>query len=268
MLSKARLKELSGLKFKKGRIEQGKFLIEGLRLCEAAAESSWAIETVLLAPTFGEEAREKTLLKKLQSRNIELIQAKNQDIARLSETVTAQGIICVVKTKHRLIEEIREKILKEKSGTGLILALDSISDPGNAGTLIRTADAFGVDAVLLSRNAVELYNSKVIRASMGSIFHLPVFDGVDLQKIVPPLKKNKFRILSTHVDKGKELEKLHLSGKVCLLLGSEAEGLDRKLQKLADEIIHIPTWGKAESLNVAVAGGILLHGIAGKLKCG
>lgn len=268
MLSKARLKDLSGLKSKKRRIAQGKFLIEGLRLCEEAAGSSWTIETVIFAPAFGEEAREKALLKKLQSRNVELIQAKKQDIDKLSETVTAQGIVCVVKTRHLPIEEIWKKTPQEKSGTVLILALDNISDPGNAGTLIRTADAFGVDTILLSHNTVELYNPKVIRSSMGSIFHLPVFNEIDMEKIIPELKKRKFQIMSTHAGKGKDLEKLHLSGKVCLLLGSEAEGLSGRLQKLSDEMIHIPTWGKAESLNVAVAGGILLYEITNKLKYG
>jgi TrmH family RNA methyltransferase len=268
MLSKARLKELSGLKSKKGRIAQGKFLIEGLRLCEEAADSSWMVETVLFAPTFGEEAREKALLRKLQSRDIELVQVRNQDIEKLSETVTAQGIVCVVKAGHRSIEGIWKKILKEGSGRGLVLALDGVSDPGNAGTLIRTADTFGVTTVLLSSNMVELYNPKVIRSRMGSLFHLPVVDGVDLEKTIPELKKRKFRILSTHVDKGRDLKKLHLSEKVCLLLGSEAEGLSSELQRLSDEMIHIPTWGKAESLNVAVAGGILLYELTNKLKYG
>jgi len=267
MLSKARLKELSGLKSKKGRIAQGKFLIEGLRLCEEAANSSWTIETVLFASTFGEGTREKALLKKLQSKDIELVQVKNQDIAKLSETITTQGIIYVVKTKQRSIKDIWSNNLLEGSGTELVLALDGIGDPGNAGTLLRTADAFGVAAVLLSRSTVELYNPKVIRSSMGSIFHLPVFDGIDLEKMVPELKRRNFQILTTHAGKGKFLDKLHLSGKVCLLLGSEAEGLDSRLQKLADEIIHIPIWGKAESLNVAVAGGILLYELTRKLKC-
>ncbi len=261
MLSKEKLKELSRLKTKKGRSKEQKFLIEGLRLCEEAADSFWPIQSVLFTRSFEGKARGKRLLKKLQESNAELIPVKSQVMSKLSDTVTAQGIMCVAKTKKHPVKDLWEKNLK------IIVALDGIRDPGNVGTLIRTADAFGVDAMLLSNDTVELYNPKVVRSTMGSIFHLPVFDEIDLEKTILQLKKQKFKIFSTDVKEGKSLDKmvslsnhkLDASGKICLLIGNEAEGLDRKLLELSDQIIHIPTYGKAESLNVAVAGGILLY---------
>ncbi len=266
MISKARLKELGKLRTKKARAGHGRFLIEGLRLCEEAAGSSWSIETVLFTPSFGEKAREKALLKSLQSLNAELVQAKNQELSRLSETVTAQGIICVVKAQERSIEDIWKKDRLRGSKSELVLALDGISDPGNVGTLIRTADAFGVTAVLLSTDTVELYNPKVIRSTMGSIFHLSVFDEVDLENVIPQLKERGFRILGTEVNKGTSLDNLQPPRKTCLLIGSEAEGLSGKLLRLSDETVRVPSRGKAESLNAAVAGGILLYEITNKLK--
>lgn len=266
MISKARLKELGKLKTKKERAPQKRFLIEGLRLCEEAAGSSWSIETVLFSRSFGEKAREKALLKSLQSVNAELVQAKDQELSRLSETMTAQGIVCVVKIKNRLIEDIWRKDRPRATKSELVLALDGISDPGNVGTLIRTADAFGVTAVLLSTDTVELYNPKVIRSTMGSIFHLSVFDEVDLENIIPQLKERGFQILGTDVNKGTSLDTLRPSRKTCLLIGNEAEGLNKGLVGLSDEMVHIPSRGKAESLNVAVAGGILLYEVASKLK--
>ena len=258
MLSKEKLKRLTKLKTKKGRTTQGKFLIEGLRLSEEAAESLWPIESVLFTRSFEGRTRGKKLLKKLEKLNAELIPVKNQVLSKLSDTVTVQGIMCVVETKRPPVENLWRQHIK------VIVALEGISDPGNVGTLIRTADSFEADAVLLSDDTVELYNPKVVRSSMGSIFHLPVFDEVDLEKTIPELKKRKFKIFGTHVKQGKGVDELEPSGKICLLIGSEAEGLNKKLLQLCDEIIHIPTYGKAESLNVAVAGGILLYEVTKK----
>jgi len=266
MLSKEKLKELLRLKTKKGRNEQGRFLIEGLRLCEEAAESLWPIQSVLFTRSFAQKTRGKELLKKMQKLNADLMPVKSQALAKLSDTVTAQGIMCVANTKRLPVKDLWEKDIK------VIVALDGIRDPGNVGTLIRTADAFGVGAVLLSNDTVELYNPKVVRSTMGAIFHLMIFDEVDLEKTIPELKKRRFRIFGTDVKEGKSLDKmvslsnhkLDPSGKICLLIGNEAEGLNRKLLKFSDEIIHIPTFGKAESLNVAVAGGILLYDITRK----
>ena len=262
MLSKEKLKELSRLKTKKGRNEKGKFLIEGLRLCETAADSLWPIESVLFTKSFEQKSRGKKLLKKLLKLNADLIPLKSQALAKLSDTVTAQGIICVAKIKKYPVKDLGEKSLK------VIVALDGIRDPGNVGTLRRTADAFGVSAVLLSDDTVELYNPKVVRSSMGSIFHLPILDQVDLEKTILQLKKRKFKVFGTDVKKGKSINEVDTSGKICLLIGSEAEGLNRKLLKLSDEIIHIPTFGKAESLNAAVAGGVLMYEVGKRRMLG
>lgn len=253
MLSKEKLKKLSWLKTKKGRKEEGKFLVEGVRLCEEAAQSGWPIETAIHTTSFGEKPRGKKLLKKLKETNVSEVLAKTHDLAKLSDTITAQGIICVVGAKRPPPTSLWEK------RTTLIIALDGIRDPGNVGTLIRTADAFGIDALILSKDTVELFNPKVVRSSMGAIFRLKVFDEVDLETTVVQLKKRKFKIVGTDVRKGADLDVFHPSEKTCLLIGSEAEGLNAKLLELSDQIVHIPIRGRAESLNVAVAGGILFH---------
>jgi TrmH family RNA methyltransferase len=266
MLSKAKLKELGKLKTKKERAAQRKFLIEGLRLCEEAAASSWTVESAIFTQSFGEKAREKALLQRLHSLGVAPILVKSQDLARLSDTVTAQGIVCVVKTKQHSIDDLWTKDRLGASKSQVVLALDGISDPGNVGTLIRTADAFGVAAVLLSLDTVELYNPKVIRSTIGSVFHLPVFDEINLEETIPQMKKTGFRILGTHVTQGKSADQVRPSRKACLLIGSEAQGLSHRLIESSDEMIHIPSPGKAESLNVAVAGGILLYEVTRKQK--
>jgi TrmH family RNA methyltransferase len=268
MLSNTKLKELCKLKTKKGRSQQGRFLIEGVRLCEEAAASSWPVETVLFATSFGEKAREKKLLKSMQSLDAELIQTRNRDLARLSDTVTTQGIVCVVKAKERSTKDLWKKDILGRTGRNMILGLDGISDPGNVGTLIRTADAFGASAVLLSQDTVELYNPKVVRSTMGSIFHLPVFNEADLGGIVPQLKKRRFRIVGTDVRKGRSFGSVRFPRRACLLIGSEAKGLSRELLNLCDQVVRIPIYGRAESLNAAVAAGILMHEVTRRLARG
>jgi len=253
MLSKEKLKELAKLKTKKGRTQAGKFLIEGVRLCEESLNSSWVIESFLLTSAFEEKIKDKELWRKLQRSNAKLIEAKARDLEKLADTVTPSGIMGIVKFRKNPEKELW------KEDSKLILALDGIRDPGNVGTLIRTADAFGADEVLLSNDTVELLNPKVVRSSMGSVFHLPIFDEMDLEKTLPELKKRDFKILGTDVLEGQSLDRVDFSGKICVLIGNEAEGLNKKLLPLVDNMVHIPIWGKAESLNAAVAGGIILY---------
>jgi TrmH family RNA methyltransferase len=255
MFSKEKLKEILKLKTQKGRRTQKRFLIEGIRLCEEVANSDWEAEFILFTSSFQNSPTGEKLLKKFEKRNVKTIPVKSEEVKKLSDTVTPQGIIGVVKIKEFSWDELWSK------DSHTILALDGIRDPGNVGTLIRTADAFGIDGVILSSDAVELYNSKVVRSTMGSIFHLPIFEEVDLEKIIPQLKKRNFKIYGTDVREGKDIDKLGYSARICLLIGNEVEGLNKKLLELSDEIIRIPIFGRAESLNASVAGGILLYEI-------
>jgi TrmH family RNA methyltransferase len=261
MLSKEKLKELLKLKTKKGRIQQGRFLLEGMRLCEEALNSNWEIESILFTASFEEKIREKNFFEKLEKPKVQLITVKPHDLQKLSDTVSPPGIMCVVKTRMNQIEDLWRK------NSHFILALDGIRDPGNVGTLIRTADAFGADGMLLSNDTVELLNPKVVRSTMGSIFHIPIWDEVDLETILPELRKRNFKILATDVTKGIRLDSVDYSGNICILIGNEAEGLRANLLTLSDELVHIPISGKAESLNAAVAGGILLYEITKKRTC-
>ncbi len=253
MLSKEKLKELARLKTKKERNQAGKFLIEGLRLCEEALNSSWATESFLLTHAFEDKIKGKEFSRKLERSKVKLIKAKVHDLEKLADTVTPSGIMGIVRIRRNPLNELWKK------STKLILTLDGIRDPGNVGTLIRAADAFGADAVILSDDTVELYNPKVVRSTMGSIFHLPVYDEMDLEKTLPELKKRNFKILGTAVREGKNLDQVDFSGKICVLISNEAEGLNKKLLPLLDDIVKIPIRGKAESLNAAVAGGIILY---------
>ena len=255
MLSVEKAKKIAQLKTKKGRKRQNKFLIEGARSCEEGVKSAWEIETLFYTLKAEENPRIKGILKNAKRREIEIIQVKQKLLEKISDTVTSQGIVGVVNIK----DFTQEFLFKRKPE--LLLALDSIKDPGNMGTLIRTADAFGADGIILSEECVDLFNPKVVRSTMGSIFHLPILREIDLRNFLTNLKKKDFNIVITELKKGETLNRLDRMQKICLVMGSEPEGVSRNLIQIADHLVKIPIQGKAESLNVAVACGILLHEI-------
>ena len=266
MLSKSRLEKLLKLKTRKGRKEEKRFLVEGKRFLKEALESNWEMELVLFSEIFKRTPEEESLLNEIKNKGIDIIPVKNQIMKSLSDTVTPQGIIGVMKKKEFISQEafaLKKTLAKD---TDFVLALDSVQDPGNLGTLLRTADAAGVDSVLLSEDTAEFYNPKVLRSTMGSIFHLPIFKDVNLKNTIPLLKRRGFKIFASEVKEGKLYDQLDYSGKVCLIIGSEATGIDKKIIELSDEMVRIPIYGKAESLNASVAGGIILFEMARKRR--
>ncbi len=138
-----------------------------------------------------------------------------------------------------------------------VVACDGINDPGNMGTILRICDWFGIDAVLLGKGCVELYNEKVVRSTAGSILHIPILENISLMHELPKMKQNGFSLLATALD-GKILGQEYLfPAKSVLILGSEAHGVSGDIFSLADETITIPSYGKAESLNAGIACGII-----------
>lgn len=253
ILSKEKLKQIYKLKTEKGREKEGKFLIEGLRLCEEALTSFWEVELLLFPSKFILSPKGKKAERRLERITREVYRISNKEIERLADTQTPQGVFAVVKKKEFFLEKTFIK------NATLLLGMDNIRDPGNLGTVIRTADAAGVNGVLLSRGCVELYNPKVIRSTMGSVFHLPVIEKLNLKDIIPQLKSSGFKIFASEVGEGKDYTKVNYPEKICLLIGSEASGIGKEVLNLADERIKIPIYGKAESLNASVAAGILLY---------
>jgi TrmH family RNA methyltransferase len=254
-LSKEKLKQILKLKTEKGREKEGRFLIEGLRLCEEAFFSDWEVELLLFPWEYVQFLKAKKLMREFLKEKRETLILSNQDIKKLTDTQTPQGIFAVVKKKAFTLNK---DFLKKAA---LLVGLDNMRDPGNLGTIIRTADSAGADGILLSTGCVELYNPKVIRSTMGSIFHLPVIEKLELKEIIPELKSSGFKTFASDVRQGKDYTRLNYPEKTCLLIGSEAAGIRKEILNSADERIKIPIYGKAESLNASVAAGILLYEI-------
>jgi TrmH family RNA methyltransferase len=206
---------------------------------------------IAVLPDTIQKSEHQSTLALAKNRSIPIKELKEVQLKLISDAVHSQGIVALV---HQQIETIDPKKI---SAAKFIVACDNVSDPGNLGTILRTCDWFGVDAVLLSERCVSLYNEKVVRATAGSIFHLKVFENLDLKTTLSDLKSKSFKLIATAID-GKPINLSASQEKSILILGSEAHGVNPDLLQLADEVLSIPRFGKAESLNVGIACGIFL----------
>ncbi|HDP99515.1 MAG TPA: RNA methyltransferase [bacterium] len=252
MLSKTKLKKIAALKNKKNRDHTNLFLVEGLRLCQEALASNFNVQTLLLDPAAISSAALNNITSVAQRDNVEVLELDAIDVKQLAVTVNSQSIFCVVEKPNYPAERLN------KENDSFIVIVDRGQDPGNIGTLIRSCDWFGVDAVVLSRGTVELYNPKVIRSSMGSVFHLPIFENIELQPFILTLKQQNFEISAADAAGDKNFHQTTIQFPHALIIGNENQGVAKNISNLIDYQIKIPGFGKAESLNMACAGAILI----------
>ena len=253
-ITQSALRQLAKLNHKKYRRAQRRFLIEGFHLVEEALGSDWRIEMVLMTPTVALKETGKRLLERAEKKNVGVAGITETEAGKLSDTVTSQGILAVVQVKEYAIESF----WSSPNRRSLIVALDGISDPGNLGTILRSCDWFRVDAVWLDPACVELYSPKVVRSSMGSIFHLPVLPDADLTAMLRLAKKNGSKVMVTAPMDGSPIPLAAYPERSVIVFGNEAHGVAAGIQREADQRISVPRFGRAESLNVAVACGVIV----------
>ncbi|MFV8174885.1 TrmH family RNA methyltransferase [Mycolicibacterium peregrinum] len=228
-----------------GRRRAARFLAEGPNLVEAALRRG------LVSEVFATEAAMDRFGDLLAAVPVQLV--TERAAKALSDTVTPVGLVAVC----RLPEVSLDDVLSAEPR--LIAVPVQISEPGNAGTLIRAADAMGADAVVLAGNSVDPYNSKCLRASAGSIFSLPVIGEPDEAATVAQLQAAGMQVLATTIDGEVSLDDVDLAGPTAWLFGPEAHGLPTELAVAADHRVHIPMPGHSESLNIASAASICLY---------
>tara|TARA_B100001250_G_C19676208_1_gene733761 strand:- start:202 stop:969 length:768 start_codon:yes stop_codon:yes gene_type:complete len=253
MLSKNQFKFLNSLKYKKTRIQENKILIEGVRIIREAQSSNTLIDSIYYTDKFASNHVE--LLDILNNQNISMTLSGQQDIKKLSESKNNPGIIAVVNIKIPS---------KEEYVNNNQLIIDSVSDPGNLGNIMRSADWFGLKNIYLSENSVDPYNSKVVRSAMGAHFYLNIFK-ISIIDHIKNLKEQEFKIIGANIE-GESLYNWNIPNKWALVLGNEAHGISDEVNKLVDYDISIPQKGNVESLNVSMAGGIILSHIISNKK--
>lgn len=245
----ALIKHISKLREKKYRNEYQEYVIEGAKLVKEAIEEKVNIKYLIV----NEEEKtggliEKYLKKELQTR--EYIQVPNSIFKLLSGVENPQGVLAVI-DKNRKNQEI-------DYSQDIILALDNIQDPGNLGTIIRTADSIGLKQILIAKGTTDPYSAKVIRSTMGAIFRVNIIECENLLEILKKCKQNNYKLMVTHLGATQSIYDLNLKRNV-IVIGNEANGVSDEIIELADTKAIIPMLGKTESLNASVATGVILY---------
>ena len=267
-----RIKYIRSLLEKGGiRKKNHSFVVEGIKLVDEALEYGNVLDIIVSESLYeeivsGDLARNgllsdngKHIIKQVKQ-GTSLTVVSDAVFKSVSETITPQGILAEVEMpKHRLLEEKFLEIAYEKTGKIKLLIVEDTADPGNLGTIMRTAEAAGVTGVIMGKGTVDIFNPKVVRSTMGSIFRLPFAYVDDLKAVILRLKRDGISFYATHL-KGKESYRdISYSDKAGILIGNEARGLSDEIANLADTYVIIPMQGKVESLNAAVAAAVMLY---------
>lgn len=235
-ITKNQLKLIRSLNQKKNRREKGLFLVEGIKNIEELLASDWKIKNIYVTNSFKHDFIKGEFISE-------------KELKQVTSLSNSEGLIAVVE-----LPKLKKKRIDEE----LILILDSINDPGNFGTIIRTADWFGINHIICSPTTVDCFNPKVVQSTKGSLFHLHI-DYLNLEDFLNDFEGDVYGA-SLDGDKLTNVKFNRLSStKQALIMGSESHGISENLEKFLTQKIKIPNYGKAESLNVGVATGILLH---------
>jgi TrmH family RNA methyltransferase len=231
------------------------FLAEGPQAVREALAAGDDVVTELFA-TAEAESRHADLVAAAVAAGIPVFRASGEVMAELAQTVTPQGLLAVCRFVHVPLDRA------VAAGPRLVGVLAHVRDPGNAGTVLRTADAAGAEAVVFTDASVDPYNGKCVRASAGSLFHLPVVTGVTAEHALRELRASGLRVLAADGGGDRTLDEVDLSAPTAWIFGNEAWGLPKELLKLADEAVRVPIYGRAESLNLATAAAVCLYASA------
>jgi TrmH family RNA methyltransferase len=240
-------KKWKKLKTRKGREKNRSLLVEGEHLVLEAIRSQVPIRALII----DQKQREKVKAWNIFSPTYEL---STDLFNQLVDTESPQGMIAEIGIKFWQVEEL----LPIKAEQWTFLLLDGIQDPGNLGTILRTAESAGVNGIFLGKGTVDPYNSKVVRAAMGSVFRLPLIS-LPIPSVIPLLQKWDVQLIGTSPHAGKMPFELHFPSRVAFVLGNEGRGIAPEHLAMLDTQVMIPMPGKTESLNVAVTGAMLLY---------
>lgn len=241
------VKHIRKLREKKYRDIAGEFIVEGNKMIEEAVRENAKIKMIVVCEELNQNPIPKEILYKIAKEKI--IYVSNNVFKILTDVNTPQGILAVIEKNNNIQIDFSKE---------LYLILDNIQDPGNMGTILRTADSIALTQIIVPKGSADCYNPKVVRSTMGAIFRVNVIEVENLEKTIKELKKHKIQILATDLKTEYSIYDVNYK-KSAIVIGNEGNGVSKEVLDLADKRIKIPMPGKAESLNAAVATGIILY---------
>jgi RNA methyltransferase, TrmH family len=234
-----------------GRAEHDRFLIEGVRCVAAAVDAALPLDSLLVTETAA--LRHAALIgRAVDVSGAELLRVSDQVMAAVSSTVTPQGIVAVAPTVAVPVDRL-------PPAPDLVCVLDRIADPGNVGTVLRAADAAGAGAVITTAGSAHVESPKAVRAAAGSLFHLPVADGVPWPAARDACRARGLTLIGADAHAAATVDDAVWDRPCALVLGSEGHGLSDEAKADCDQLVRLPVYGRAESLNLAAAAAILLY---------
>lgn len=256
-----RVRAVRALSRRAVREREGLFLAEGPQaVSEAVAHRPDAVKELYFDAEVAD--RHSVLVERARSAGLSPREVSHEVLVAMCDTKVPQGIVAVC----RPIDVDLDVVLGQRPR--LLLILTNIRDPGNAGTAIRGADAAGADAVLLSDSSVDIYNPKVVRSTVGSLFHLPIVTGVPISELLDRVRGSDIALLATDGSGQSLLGDMDLTGRHGWVMGNEAWGLESDVRDACDAVVRVPIFGKAESLNLAMAATVCLYASATSQRTG
>jgi TrmH family RNA methyltransferase len=249
----ARVKALIGSKGAKERREQGLFVAEGVQCAREALTSASGPEIKIIYAT--EQGMSKIV--ELDLGSVEIVEVSEPVLKAMSDTVSPQGLISLCYTPENDISDLA------LTGNSTVIYLHEMRDPGNAGTILRTADAMGITAVITSPDSVDMYSPKVVRSTAGSLWNIPVYEGVTFQALASIFPNTQKILLSSHASTS--ILDLKIAGDCIAVFGNEARGVDAAVLGAAVTEVTIPMAGNAESLNLSAAASIVMFTLSAKV---
>ena len=248
-----KIKLAASLHQRKYREKEGRFVVEGLRFAEMAAASDWIPTMAFVTAEAAKKPRGERVLAQLFARGCPVYEVSAALYQKAAATVTPQGLLVVMECRRKMLEDLTT------GAPALWVVLDGVQDPGNAGTILRTADAAGATAFITLEETTDLFSDKALRASMGSLFHLPVVTNVSRGTFIRFAEEQGVKLFAAALT---STACLHFSADyrdpVALVLGQEGSGVSTEILEAA-EPLYIPMVGQAESLNVSAAAAVLLY---------
>lgn len=243
------IKKIRSLKEKKYRDLYNEYIVEGIKMIKEAIEENANIKSIVVCEECVNDGTiDKTLLYEIAKYNC--IYVTEKVFAGLTDVSNPQGILAVIEKSN-----LKSKIEYDED---IILVLDGLQDPGNLGTILRTADSANLKQIVISKDTADCYNPKVVRSTMGAIFRINVIETDDLVETLKEMKKHKYEVIVTSLDTENSIYDIEYNKKV-IVIGNEANGVSKEVQQIADRKVKIPMLGKTESLNASVAAGIMIY---------
>lgn len=244
------IKHIKKLKEKKYREEYQEFIVEGIKMIEEAIKENANIKSIIICDDCKTQgAIPNELMYEIAKKNC--IYVDEKIFSTITDVINPQGIMAVIEKPDNKKQEIDYT-------QDVYLILDNIQDPGNMGTILRTADSLDIKQIIVSKGTADVYNLKVVRSTMGAIFRVKVIEVEDLTKTIREMKKNKIQVCATDLQTDKSIYDIDYH-KTAIVIGNEANGVSAKVLELADIRIKIPMIGKTESLNASVATSVILY---------